>query len=182
MNPKNPRQAIRPMTLLALTCFLLVTVNMLFLVLTTNLVQTIHVLQKQLIALEQDRLIVNRSQEMYERYKDDVETISKVFPTEATIADFVTVLEEAAGKVAPGTSVKFNSLTPVVGKDTSYLLLTVSMKTDIVGLVAFLATLETLPYLTQVTAVGAKVPDGINKPSETSVSLKVYVQQPFSAL
>jgi len=179
MEPKKQQQ-IHPITILGLVCSLIVVVNVLFVVLTASSAVTIKLLNKELVILEQDQRIIARSADVYDQYKDDIDIISRVFPSADTILTFIETLESASQRISPSATVKFNSLTPIKYQDTSYLLLTVSLKTDLEGITTFLHAIELLSYMTHVTSIIVNTPDGFTKTADVAIGLKLYVQNPFS--
>lgn len=174
------QQQINPITMLALMCILIMVINFLFLLLSRNSASTITLLNKELVILDQEQRIISRSADVYDQYKDDIDIVSSVFPSSETILTFIETLEKVSQQISPSSTVKFNSLTPLRDGDSSYLLLTISLKTDIEGLTKFLDEIELLPYMTHVTSINANTPDGFVRPSDIAVGLKVYVQDPFS--
>lgn len=180
MEQKKQKQEIRPTTLLGLCCFIVVVVNLLFIYFIYTSAETIKLLDKELVILEQEQRIISRSADVYEQYKDDIDIISRVFPSADTVPVFIETLENISQRIYPSATVKFNSLVPLKERDASYLLLTVSLKTDLDGMNAFLDAIESLPYITHVTSIHANTPDGFTKPADIATGLKVYVQDPFS--
>jgi hypothetical protein len=77
-------------------------------------------------------------------------------------------------------SFKFNSITPVQEQNMLYLPITIIIKTDISRLIALFDAFETLPYMTHITMISTKTPDGFLGFSEVALGMKVYVQNPFT--
>ena len=127
---------------------------------------------------QQEKIIVSAKQ-ISSNYQAEIETISQVFPTEETIMVFIGQLESQIQKVTPEYSFRFASVTPLTEGNKLYLLLSVTTKTDLAGLTAFLDGLEKLPFLTHVVSIKAKTPDSFANMSEIVVLLKIYVQNPF---
>lgn len=181
METKQPNTAFDPYTLGAIILAALVGVNILFLVFATNAAKTITLLKKESAMLVQDRQTFASSEQLYNSYKDDMDLISAVFPSEETIPTFIRTLEDLTRAFADEYTVKFVSLTPLVEEDKLYLLLTVTMKTDAARFIQFLASLEQLPYMTHVTSIQVQTPEGYTGKEEVTLGLKLYVKNPFVA-
>ena len=76
---------------------------------------------------------------------------------------------------------KFNSVTPVAELDRLYLPLTLTVDTDVVRLVNLLTRIEQMPYMTHVNSIISKNNEGLLGKSEITISLKLYVQNPFNS-
>jgi hypothetical protein len=139
-------------------------------------------LRNEYAILEQQKRIISASSEISEQYKNEIGVISGVFPTEQSIPLFIQTLEGLIRQASDEYTFKFNSLTPIVEGDKLFLLMTVTMKTDLPKLTAFFSSLEHLQYMTHVTGVIAKTPDGFFKKGEVSIGMKVYVQNPFTTI
>lgn len=170
-----------PLLIWSTGCGVLVVLSMLFSVLAQGEAKTARLLKKELVSLEDNRLLIVNAQQAYATYSDDIETINGVFPTDVTIPLFVQRLETAIQASAETYSVKFTSLTPLAEEERLYLLVTLTMRTDEPRFFTFLSTLETLPYMTHITSIANKYPDGPNGLGEYTVGLKIYVQKPFTA-
>ncbi len=109
-------------------------------------VKTIRLLQDQKIQLQQDLKIVNSSEEIYNKYKNDIEEISNVFPSEEEVLTFLQTLENLTKQYSDDSVVKFASLSPQPDGDMLFLLFSISMRTDKDRLNAYLTQLEKLPY------------------------------------
>jgi hypothetical protein len=155
--------------------------NFLFLFFIQNENKTIKLLKSELRVLEQNQKIINSSREITATYSKEVELISEVFPNEETIPKFIGILENLIKGYADEYSFKFNAVAPVKEQEKFYLPLTITMKTDYQRLLLFLEKLETLPYMTHVTSIFSKNPDGFTNKSEIIIGLKLYVQNPFSS-
>lgn len=168
--------------LLLLTGFLMaiVTINIIFILLTVNDAKTVDLLKKENILLSQDKQIIVTAGDISSQYKSEIDLISKVFPNEESIPQFIQEMEQVVSTQSDDYSLKFNSLTPIAEQDKLYLLVTLTMKTDMERLLILFDKLEDLPYMTHVTAVDAKPPTGFVGKGEVSIQLKLYVQNPFS--
>ena len=157
-----------------------VVLNILFIALAANEVRTIELLKKELTNLEQNAQIIASSQQIYNKYKDDIEVISAVFPTEESIPQFISQLEGEIRQTADEYTFKFSSITPISENTVLFLPLSITMKTDLTRLTLLLEKLENLAYITHVTSINTKAPEGLNGISEVNLQLKVYVQNPFT--
>ena len=130
--------------------------------------------------MEQNAQIIASSQQIYNKYKDDIEVISAVFPTEESIPQFISQLEGEIRQTADEYTFKFSSITPISENTVLFLPLSITMKTDLTRLTLLLEKLENLAYIIHVTSINTKAPEGLNGVSEVNLQLKVYVQNPFT--
>lgn len=154
--------------------------NGLFIFLSASEIKTMTLLKKELVILEQNAQIIASSEKIYDTYKGDIEAISAVFPTEETISIFVQTLEGKIRNSADEYTFKFNTVTPIKDGDRLFLPLTLTMKTDLPRLEVFFGELEKLQYMTHITGLLTKAPDGLGGKIDTTISLIIYVQEPFS--
>jgi Tfp pilus assembly protein PilN len=173
-------KAGRSVLLLTLIILITVAVNGLFLFLSYSASRSIRLLETQQEQLEQEQTVLNASEQLYQDFQDEIATVANVFPNEETIPQFIQSLEGLIRGYTDAYSVKFNSLTPLSEQDKLYLIMTITMNTDLDRFTQFLGGLETYPYMTHVTSVTAKTPDGYGNVAEYSITLKVYVQNPFT--
>lgn len=157
----------------------LVIINIAFLIFTANESKTIRLLKKELETLEQEERIIASAQEINNTYKDEIDIISSVFPSEETIPLFIQTLEEQVRLSSDEYNFKFNTISPIKEQEKLLLPLTVTMKTDMARYIDFLAKVEGMPYMMQVTAIHAKSPESFTQVSEIVTSIKLYVQNPF---
>lgn len=159
----------------------LLLLNILFLLLISNERKTVMLLKTQLAQLEQDSAILASSEEVSQTYTEEAELLSKVFPNEETILQFLQSLESITRESSDEYSVKFTSFNPLAEQDKLYLVLSVFMRSDRVRFLNYLSLVEQLPYMTQVTNMVTQTPDGLDGKIEVSLIMKVYVQNPFAA-
>lgn len=180
MQKAKPVQKTSPLTIGVALSIGLVLLNVLFLMLARNAADTVSLLNLEFAGLEQNEKILTSSQEIYETYQDEIEVISSVFPNENTIPIFVQSIEEKLRAQTDEYSFKFNSVTPVSEQTRLYLPISIVMRTNLDRLQAFLSELEALPYLTHINTVSTKTPEGFTASSEITITMKVYVQNPFT--
>lgn len=169
-------------TLLWITgaCILGVFLNLLFLFLIQNSTRNISLLRKELAALEQNQRIIQTAQEVYRAHEEDVALLSGVFPTETSLPEFLTELENVLSGLLSGYTVKFNSIQPIPEAEKLYLLMTINGKGAGDKLDELLLNLEKLPYMTHVVSLQGKTVNGLTGVGDIAMSLKVYVQNPFT--
>jgi len=180
MEKKSQNINLTPPMMLGILTAAFVVVNFLFLTLIRGEARTINLLKTQLTSLSQDQQIITSSNDLYNVYKDSIDIISEVFPSEETIPEFIQTLEELLKTYSDGYGIKFNSLSPLREQDNLYIVLTITMKTDFGRLTQFLEDLEHLRYMTHVASLTAKTPSGLAAAGEVTLALKVYVQNPFT--
>jgi hypothetical protein len=158
----------------------LVVINFIFVYLAMSEVKTIGLMRNELITLNQQKAIISAASAINSQYKDEISAISQVFPNEETIPQFIQILENDIKSSSDSYSpIKFNSLTPIAEGDNQFLLMTITMNTDLPKLVQFLQTVEKLPYMMHVTGISVKTPSGFTGKGEILIGMKVYVQNPF---
>lgn len=177
---KKPIQKSSTVTLLVIAISITIILNIAFISFTLAQKQTIRLLRKEVAGLDQDRQILTSAQDIYNTYEKEIEAISKVFPNEETIPLFIGSLEQDLRETTDSYSVKFSSLTPLVEQDKLYLLLIISLKTDLERLTKFFDRLERRDYMTHIVSISAKTPEAFTGVQEVSVGIKIYVQNPFS--
>lgn len=167
--------------LLVLVALLLSTIfmNFLFLYLLRGETKTIALTKTELVELEKQQQIITSSQQLYQTYQNEIDIISAVFPNEESITMFIQSIENELRLASDTYTFRFNAQTPIKQADKLFLPLTVTMKTDMTRLDTFFEKLETLPYMTHVTSLNVKTPEGFSNISEVVVGLKIYVQNPF---
>jgi len=170
----------KSVVLISLVVLCSVVVNGLFLFLSYSSARSIRLLESQVSQLEEEEKVIAASEQLYEQYQDEITTVANVFPNEETIPQFIQSLEGLIREYTDVYTVKFNSLTPLVEQEKLFLIMTVTMNTDLSRFVQFLEGLEAYPYMTHITSVTVKTPDGFSGVSEISITLKIYVQNPFT--
>lgn len=178
-NKKQPAKT-NPVLLLGAAIVGLVAVNLLFISLTGSEARSINLLKKEVVSLRQQEKIVAQAQTISDQYASEIEQISSVFPNEENIPLFIQQLEEQLRGLTDEYSFKFNSVTPVPEGQRLYIPLTINMKTDLARFGSFLDYLEKTKFMTHVTLIQSRVADGFSATGTVSISLKVYVQNPFT--
>jgi hypothetical protein len=176
------KKKFNPVMLWAGLLLAIIVVNCIFVYLALNEVKTIKLMRNELSMLNQQKDIITAADDIENQYKDNIEVISNVFPNEETIPLFIQTLEgiikESSESYSP---IKFNSLTPIVEGDKLFLLMTISMTSDLTKISTFLTQVEAMPYMTHITGISAKTPGGFIGKGEIIIGMKVYVQNPFNA-
>jgi len=177
---KSPKTAIGAVGIYTICMFILAGLNIAFLLFVINSARTVTLLQQEASALQEDQKMVSSSQDLYQTYVKEIEVITDVFPDEETIPNFIQSFESLIRPYTDEYNVRFVSLTPLVEQEKLYLLLTVIMKTDFIRFTNFLDALEKFPYMTHITSMSTKTPEGFTGKSEYAFGLKIYVKNPFS--
>jgi hypothetical protein len=182
MDINKPSSQVNPIMILGGICVGLLLLSLILIFLFQNEIQTIKLLRNEFTILTQQKRIITASAEISEQYKDEIDVISRIFPNEQSIPIFIQALEGLIKQTSSEYTFRFNSLTPIVEGDKLFLLMTVTMKTDQEKLLQFLSALERLPYMTHITGMVSKTPNGYTGSAEVSIGMKVYVQNPFSTI
>lgn len=155
-------------------------INLLLLVLTRSTYKTTTLLQKELGQLRQNTLIGLSDKELTAKYQKEIDLFAAVFPDEKTISALLQTLETEIGTLTSDFSVKFNAVNPIKEQEYLFVPLTIILRTDMPTLETLLDRLEKLPYMTHITAISARTPDGFDGVSAITISLKAYVKDPFT--
>jgi hypothetical protein len=181
MEKKKQTSQFNPVILFAGLLCAIVVIDFLFIYLAGNEVKTIKLMRNELTILNQQKLIISTASSINEQYKDDIDVISSVFPNEQTISQFIQILESIIKSSSDSYDpIKFNSLTPIAEGDNQFILMTISMSTDLSRLSSFLISIEKLPYMIHITGISVKTPGGFSGKGQVLVGMKVYVQNPFT--
>lgn len=180
MKPKSAKQPFNPLLLYALAVGCLIVLNFVFIGLIGAEANTTKLLKNELGVLEQEERIITSAQQIYSTYQDEIDTISSVFPNEETIPLFIQTLEDTIRANSDEYSLRFTAITPIKDQDKLFLPLSITMRTDLPKLILFLDKIEKLPYMTHVTSIFSKTPDGFTRTGEIQIGVKVYVQNPFT--
>lgn len=141
----------------------------------------IRLLQQQKKQLEQDQAIINSSEQIYATYKDHIEDLLAVFPSEEDVLMFLETLQDIAKKHGSNASARFSSPSPQQEGDKLFLLFRVTMTTDKDGLKSFLQEAEQLPYMTRLLTLSMGLSDGIQGDMNVTLLIKLYVKNPFTS-
>ena len=174
------QSALNSLTILISMVIAIILLNALFILLVQGEAKTIKLLKNELVTLEQEERIIASAQNIYESYQNEVEVISQVFPNEETFVDFVQVLENEVRASSDEYTFKFTANEPVKDQDKLLLPITITMKTELVRLTGFLTQMEKLRYMTHVSQLNARTPDGLIQTGEVTINLVIYVQNPFT--
>jgi hypothetical protein len=180
MDSKKTSSTVNPIMILGGLCVGLVLLSLIFIFLFQSEIRTIKLLRNEYVILTQQKRIITAASEISGQYKDEIDVISGIFPNEQSIPVFIQALESLIKQTSGEYTFRFNSLTPIAEGDKLFLLMTVTMKTDQAKFMQFLSALEQLPYMTHITGMMSKTPNGLTGVSEVSIGMKVYVQNPFS--
>lgn len=183
MNHKTQKKQIsvnRNILILTAVLVFLASLNCLFIYLSRNKLSEIASLRQEREILEKDRQIVQAADELTQKYQNQIEVFSKVFPSEQTISVFIGDLEKVLKNVSPDYRFQFSSLNPLPEQDKLYLLLTLTLKTDLSEFLNLLEDLEQIPYMMHINSISVNAPLGVTSPVDIRINLKLYVQQPFT--
>ena len=179
MEPKRESRSKKPI-LLGIIIAVLILVNFIFVTFASNEDKTITLLNSELAVLEQDRQIIVSANDISKKYATEIEAISRVFPGEETLPDFIQQFEELLKNNTVSYTFKFNSVTPIKEQDRLYIPLNVTARADLVQLITILKLLEKEAFMTHINAINVKTPDGFSQVSEVNLIIKLYVQNPFT--
>jgi hypothetical protein len=177
---KQINRKTNPAYLLGAVFAAIVAINILFIMLFQSEVKTYRLLNEEKKTLDQDQMIIAASADILEKYQNEIDVISGVFPSEETFPEFIQAFENTVKGHADEYQFRFSS-TPQPEGDKLYLPMTLSLKTDMTRLLLLFEALEHMPYMTHILGVAAKNSGGLSGQGQYDIGLKVYVQNPFSA-
>lgn len=152
----------------------------LFITLSRQQVKRIKTLENELNSLSESQLSVASLQKFIGENQAKITELEKVFPTQDTIVEFLSVTEKLVYELDPEGTVKFGALTPTKMNDELFIPLIFTFKANSAQALEFLRKLERLPYIIQITTVEFKLPLGQFGTGEVVLGGKVYVQDPFN--
>lgn len=180
METKRAQLLERSIERFVIVLVILLGINIGLLYFLRSQVKVISLLQGQLVQLRQDQQILSSAEQIYQTYKNDIDTITSVFPDEATVLVFLQTLEDLAKSESETAVVKFATFSPQQQGDKLFLLFTINMRTDLPRLTSFLSQLEALPYMTRLFDMSVTWIDPKKGVIDSSMKLKLYVKNPFA--
>ncbi|MCX8009072.1 MAG: hypothetical protein N3A54_05245 [Patescibacteria group bacterium] len=157
---------------------LLINIGLLYFLQTQ--VNVITLLKQEKIQLEQDQKIINASEEIYATYKDHIEEIFSVFPSEGEVLTFLQTLESVSKKYGANVIARFASSSPQSEGDRLFLLFRLNLQTTRQNFGQLLKALENLPYMMRLISLTMNSSDGFKDELYVTIHLKLYVKNPFS--
>lgn len=180
METKRTQLLERSIERYAIVLAILLCINIGLLYFLRSQVKVISLLQGQLVQLRQDQQILASAEQIYQTYKNDIDTITAVFPDEESVLVFLQTLEDLAKSESDTATVKFATFSPQQLGDKLYLQFTINMRTDTSRLTSFLSKLEALPYMTRLFDISITWVDSNKGIIDSSMKLKLYVKNPFA--
>lgn len=142
--------------------------------------RSIWSLKDQKNRFEAQETLLTSAGQIYGQYGKEIDELTKVFPNEESVLNFLEDLEVGIRLITKDYTVKFSSVSPIEEQGRLFVPLAVTLKTDHAGLLQFFDQLEHLPYITHVTTILGKTPSGFDSTGEILITIKLYVQNPFT--
>lgn len=180
MKSKPKKLEIKSTTVMIGIVIALIVVNLLVLLFISSTTKTANLLRSEMQSLEQNERLTTSSQTTLNEYADEIDTISQVFPDETTFPVFIQIMENLLRSYTDEYALRFTSVTPIKEQDKLVILLSITLKTDQGRLQQYFGELEKLPYMTHITNIVGKTPTNFSDVGEITLTLKVYVQNPFN--
>jgi hypothetical protein len=138
------------------------------------------ILKKQQTINQQTNLASTQAQaDFYKNNPEIIQTISNVLPNQNSIIQVVEDIENLQKKLGIPSTFEFSSIVPTQDINNSYVSFIIKTNTTTLKAISFLRNFEKLPYLTNITSVNIKSPQGVGGPIELAISGRIYVQNPF---
>lgn len=179
MKPRITRPSRTGMTILWIISGVVLCTTVILLPVISSQRQSIVLLGNEIKALQSDTELIGISKEIFGSQQSKIDAISRAFPDEETIVQFIGELESILK--ADTIENKFQMTdAPITESGKQYLLYTVSGKAEFGKFTKLLSDIEKMPYLTHIPSISLRTPDGLAKTVEYSFLMKVYVKNPFS--
>ena len=111
--------------------------------------------------------------------QDGIKLVSLALPNEDNVVEFVSQVENLLAVTGLTGSLKFSSIVPAKANDQLYIPFILKLQTGVPQFLDFLARLEKLPFLVQLTGVTITSPNGIADITDITIGARLYVQDPF---
>jgi Tfp pilus assembly protein PilO len=134
--------------------------------------QNINEQVKQQTAVEQTTF--------YENNPQMLDVIDAALPDQTEIVDVLTAIDNLGSLVGMKVNFNFASVDPTKENNQLSVPFTLKSNTTIIKAIQFLRYFEKLPYLSSITSLSIKSPQGIGGTIELSIIGRLYVQDPFN--
>lgn len=160
--------------ILSLTTFVL-------LILIVNKTKQLTLIQTQLSAKTQDYVAISNASEYLNSNLSEQEIILNALPDESKLIDFVNTIELLSSNYSTKHTLEFSALAPTKIGNNQYIPTMIVISTDPNNFQLFLAGLEKLPYIIEVTSIQSSVISADENIWEYKIASRVYVQNPFKS-
>lgn len=160
--------------ILSLTTFVL-------LILIVNKTKQLTLIQTQLSAKTQDYVAISNASEYLNSNLGEQEIILNALPDESKLIDFVNTIELLSSNYSTKHTLEFSALAPTKIGNNQYIPTMIVISTDPNNFQLFLAGLEKLPYIIEVTSIQSSVISADENIWEYKIASRVYVQNPFKS-
>lgn len=148
-------------------------------IISQNLSKNIQTEKQQILNQQETSQSSQDQQAFFESNPEIINTLSQVLPNQDTIIKVVEDIENLQKQLGISTAFEFSSIVPTNTATNSYVSFIIKTNTTTLKTISFLRSFEKLPYLTQITSIDLKTPQGIGGPVELAISGRIYVQNPF---
>lgn len=157
----------------------IITISVLNIYFSNNISNSIISKKQQAINQQTNSESIQQQLTFYENNPEIIQTISNVLPNQDSIIQVVEDIEGLQKSLSIPTAFEFSSIVPTQDINNSYVSFIIKTNTTTLKTISFLRSFEKLPYLTKITSINIKTPQGIGGPVELAISGRVYVQNPF---
>jgi hypothetical protein len=131
-------------------------------------------------ALKESQIAIQNLQQFTAGKIDQLAVVSKIFPDDSSIISIMEELETLVHRFDPQGTVRFTPQGPVKVNNQLSASLVFHFTATPSETIALLRQLERLPHVIQVKNMEVKTPQGASNPAEVTLTVILYVQDPFS--
>lgn len=157
----------------------IIAVSILNIYFSNNISKSILSKKQKSINQQTNSELIQEQSAFYNDNPEIIETISNVLPNQDSIIKMVEDIENLQISLGIPSAFEFSSIVPTKDVNNSYVSFIIRTNTTTLKTISFLRSFEKLSYLTKITSVNIKTPQGIGGPVELAISGRVYVQNPF---
>lgn len=136
-------------------------------------------LEQEIVAIQDQAVSVNQASTFLNTQQDTIELLNDTFPNEATLIEFIQVIEALSVERASRHELRLSAQAPKGEGAQPYLPFTLSLSTDADNMYTLLTQLEKLPFLVEVVSM-----KGIQSDSSGIINYelqaRVFVRDPFA--
>jgi len=163
-----------------ITISLLTITTIIIVVLINNKLKQLNLINQQLSAKGQDNQSLDVALAYLGNNQQQIDLILNTLPNESQLIDFIAAIESMSATFSNQHSIEFSALAPTGSGNWKYIPLILKLTTDQANFELFLAGLEKLPYIVEVTSIDSQT-EAAPAVWNYTLAIRVYVQNPFKA-
>lgn len=151
------------------------------LILIVNKSKQLTLIQTQISAKSSDLVAIADAVDYLNNFKKEQDIVLEALPDEINLINFVNTIELLSSTYSTKHSLEFSALAPTKAGNNQYIPLTIEISTNPSNFTLFLAGMEKLPYIIEITGIQSTEISVVDKVWEYKISSRVYVQNPFKS-